>query len=72
MKPMHGTSNAGALAQVVGNALPRQRFGGCRLICPRRGGRNGKPIHIVAFGDSLSAGYGLRRAIRFRPSCRRS
>ena len=49
---------AGALAHVVGmlvlvNALAAAMLSSMAAADP-------KPVHIVAFGDSLSAGYGLR------------
>ncbi len=58
MKRSTARAKAGALAQVVGilflvNALAAAVNLSTAAVEP-------KPVHIVAFGDSLSAGYGLR------------
>ncbi len=58
MKPSTARAKAGALAQVVGilflvNAL-------AAAVNLSTAAAESKPVHIVAFGDSLSAGYGLR------------
>jgi acyl-CoA thioesterase-1 len=58
MKPSTARAKAGALAQVVGilflvNAL-------AAAVNLSTAAAEPKSVHIVAFGDSLSAGYGLR------------
>ena len=58
MKQRTARAKAGALAQVVGilflvNAL-------AAAVNLSTAAAEPKPVHIVAFGDSLSAGYGLR------------
>ena len=58
MKPSTARAKAGALAQVVGilflvNAL-------AAAVNLSTAAAESKSVHIVAFGDSLSAGYGLR------------
>ena len=58
MKPSTARAKAGALAQVVGilflvNAL-------AAAVKLSTAAAEPKSVHIVAFGDSLSAGYGLR------------
>ena len=73
MKPMSGRRNVATLAQVVCRNgasstcwrafcfWPLPRFASIR----RASAQPSKPIRIVAFGDSLSAGYGLRPSQSF-------
>ena len=75
MEPMCGRRNAAALHRWWAIAVLVNVLAGLRLhfVAPSRGARRAKPIRIVAFGDSLSAGYGAAaRASRSRRSCRRS
>ncbi len=64
MKPENAARNARALAQVVGILALVNVFGG--LAAPADAlAQPGKPVQIVAFGDSLSAGYGLKSSQSF-------
>lgn len=64
MKPMNARLDRCGIAQVVGIFVLVNVFVG--LICsPIAPAETAKPIRIVAFGDSLSSGYGLRPAQSF-------
>ncbi len=59
MKPMNARRNGYGLAQVVCAAVLVNVLTSIPLFSPAIA-ETAKPIRIVAFGDSLSAGYGLR------------
>jgi acyl-CoA thioesterase I len=64
MEPMTARHRAGGFAHVVGMAFLVNALAGAMYLSTAAvtaaNAETGKPIHIVAFGDSLSAGYGLR------------
>ncbi len=64
MKPMNAARNLGALAQVVGILALVNAFAGVAAPADARAQAE-KPMRIVAFGDSLSAGYGLKSSQSF-------
>jgi len=64
MKPMNARRNVYGLAQVVRVATLVNVLTSILLFSPAVA-ETAKPIRIVAFGDSLSAGYGLRSSQSF-------
>lgn len=59
MEPSAARHRAGGLAHVVGMLFLVNALAGA-VNLSTAAAETGKPLHIVAFGDSLSAGYGLR------------
>jgi len=59
MEPMAARHRAGGFAQVVGMLFLVNALAGAMNLSTAAA-ETEKPLHIVAFGDSLSAGYGLR------------
>jgi len=73
MKPMPAPRNVRAPSQVVNVHLLVNVLAGMLLFAATISGtmiagaaaEAGKPVHIVAFGDSLTSGYGLRQSQAF-------
>lgn len=67
MKPMSIRRNVLALGQVVSATVLVNMLAGILLFASATfsSGEAGKPVRIVAFGDSLSSGYGLRQSQAF-------
>lgn len=67
MKPMSIRRNVLALGQVVSATVLVNMLAGILLFASATfsSGETGKPIRIVAFGDSLASGYGLRQSQAF-------
>jgi len=59
MEPMTARRRAGTLAHVVGMLFLVNALAGAMNLSTATA-ETTKPLHILAFGDSLSAGYGLR------------